>query len=129
MNYARTAMLLAGMTALFMGVGYLIGGEAGTPMVMMPHNPPEYADYLEGFGLTKAKDLVALMLDRKDATPERFERLADRIRKRTGARIWTAAGLLGAIGSAASITSLAISPQAVTAIGESWIALMRVLFG
>ena len=29
MNYARTAMLLAGMTALFMGVGYLIGGEAG----------------------------------------------------------------------------------------------------
>ena len=40
-----------------------------------------------------------------------------------------AAGLLGAIGSAASITSLAISPQAVTAIGESWVALMRVLFG
>jgi heat shock protein HtpX len=29
MNYLRTAMLLAGLTALFMGVGYLIGGEAG----------------------------------------------------------------------------------------------------
>ena len=26
MNYFRTAMLLAGLTALFMGVGYLIGG-------------------------------------------------------------------------------------------------------
>ncbi len=29
MNYVRTAMLLAFMTALFMGVGYLIGGEGG----------------------------------------------------------------------------------------------------
>jgi len=29
MNYVRTAILLAGLTALFMGVGYLIGGESG----------------------------------------------------------------------------------------------------
>ncbi|MGE0063681.1 MAG: zinc metalloprotease HtpX [Xanthobacteraceae bacterium] len=29
MNYFRTALLLAGLTALFMGVGYLIGGAAG----------------------------------------------------------------------------------------------------
>lgn len=29
MNFARTAMLLAFMTALFMGVGYLIGGQNG----------------------------------------------------------------------------------------------------
>jgi heat shock protein HtpX len=29
MNYVRTAMLLAGLTALFMGVGYLIGGANG----------------------------------------------------------------------------------------------------
>lgn len=29
MNYLRTAMLLAGLTALFMGVGYLIGGATG----------------------------------------------------------------------------------------------------
>ena len=29
MNVIRTAMLLAFMTALFMGVGYLIGGESG----------------------------------------------------------------------------------------------------
>src|SRR5689334_18185836 len=32
MSYARTALLLAGMTALFMGVGFLIGG--GTGMVV-----------------------------------------------------------------------------------------------
>ena len=29
MNTMRTAMLLAAMTALFMGVGYLIGGSGG----------------------------------------------------------------------------------------------------
>ena len=27
MNYARTAILLAGLTGLFMAVGYLIGGS------------------------------------------------------------------------------------------------------
>ncbi|WP_174802508.1 zinc metalloprotease HtpX [Martelella limonii] len=29
MNFVRTAMLLAAMTALFMGIGYLIGGQSG----------------------------------------------------------------------------------------------------
>jgi heat shock protein HtpX len=29
MNYIRTAMLLAAMTALFMGIGFMIGGQAG----------------------------------------------------------------------------------------------------
>ena len=29
MSYLRTAILLAGLTALFMGVGYLIGGANG----------------------------------------------------------------------------------------------------
>jgi len=29
MGYMKTAMLMAAMTALFMGVGYLLGGGAG----------------------------------------------------------------------------------------------------
>jgi hypothetical protein len=29
MNYLRTAILLAGLTALFMGAGYLMGGRNG----------------------------------------------------------------------------------------------------
>jgi heat shock protein HtpX len=29
MNYLRTAILLAGLTALFMGIGFLIGGQSG----------------------------------------------------------------------------------------------------
>ena len=35
MNYLRTAMLLAGLTALFMGVGYLIGGESGALIALV----------------------------------------------------------------------------------------------
>jgi heat shock protein HtpX len=35
MNYARTALLLAGMTALFMGLGYLLGGTNGMMMALV----------------------------------------------------------------------------------------------
>jgi heat shock protein HtpX len=35
MNYLRTAILLAGLTALFMGVGYLIGGQSGALIALM----------------------------------------------------------------------------------------------
>jgi heat shock protein HtpX len=35
MNYLRTAILLAGLTALFMGVGYLIGGESGALIALV----------------------------------------------------------------------------------------------
>src|SRR5262245_31353682 len=34
-NYLRTAILLAGMTALFMGVGYLIGGQTGALIALL----------------------------------------------------------------------------------------------
>ena len=35
MNYFRTALLLAGLTALFMGVGYLIGGGTGAVIALV----------------------------------------------------------------------------------------------
>jgi heat shock protein HtpX len=35
MNYVRTAILLAGLTALFMGVGYLIGGPTGAMIALI----------------------------------------------------------------------------------------------
>jgi heat shock protein HtpX len=35
MNYFRTAILLAGLTALFTGVGYLIGGQAGALIALV----------------------------------------------------------------------------------------------
>jgi heat shock protein HtpX len=35
MNYLRTAILLAGLTALFMGLGYLIGGSSGAIIALL----------------------------------------------------------------------------------------------
>src|SRR5437763_15293620 len=35
MNYLRTAILLAGLTGLFMGVGYLIGGGSGAVIALL----------------------------------------------------------------------------------------------
>ena len=35
MNYLRTTILLAGLTALFMGVGYLIGGSGGAMIALV----------------------------------------------------------------------------------------------
>jgi heat shock protein HtpX len=35
MNYLKTAILLAGLTALFMGIGYLIGGQSGALIALV----------------------------------------------------------------------------------------------
>ncbi len=35
MNYMKTAILLAGMTALFMGVGFMLGGETGMLLALV----------------------------------------------------------------------------------------------
>ena len=35
MGYARTALLLAGITALFLGVGYMLGGETGMMIALV----------------------------------------------------------------------------------------------
>ncbi|HEY0566793.1 MAG TPA: protease HtpX, partial [Xanthobacteraceae bacterium] len=35
MNYLKTAILLAGLTALFMGVGYLVGGAGGAMIAFL----------------------------------------------------------------------------------------------
>ncbi|WP_239591868.1 hypothetical protein, partial [Stenotrophomonas maltophilia] len=35
MSYFRTAILLAGLTGLFMGVGYLIGGAGGATVALI----------------------------------------------------------------------------------------------
>lgn len=67
--------------------GLWIDGEPGPPVLMMPHNPKVYADWLGRWGLRKSKDLLALMLEERTATIERFDRMADKIRERTQAVI------------------------------------------
>jgi GNAT superfamily N-acetyltransferase len=43
--------------------GLLVDGFDTGPMVMMPHNPPAYAAYLEAAGYRKVKDLYAWLYD------------------------------------------------------------------
>ena len=35
MNYLRTTLLLAALTALFMGIGYLFGGASGALLALL----------------------------------------------------------------------------------------------
>jgi GNAT superfamily N-acetyltransferase len=63
--------------------GLLVDGEPGTPFVMMPHNPKGYAAWLEGFGLRKAKDLLALHLTTPTLDLRRMDRMRDRVLART----------------------------------------------
>ncbi|GAB6187257.1 GNAT family N-acetyltransferase [Thermopirellula anaerolimosa] len=58
--------------------GLLIEGFQYPPRVMMNHNPPYYEGLLEGWGLTKAKDLFAWWFDSDN---ERLQEWTKRVRR------------------------------------------------
>ena len=61
--------------------GLLVDGFDGPPVVMMTYNPAWYAEVMESYGFTKAKDLLAyLFTDVKQ--PERMVRMAAALRER-----------------------------------------------
>jgi len=67
--------------------GVLIEGFDYPPMVMMPYNPPAYADLLEAAGFGKCKDLYAYLIHDKGLLPgtekhERLVRTASVLRRR-----------------------------------------------
>lgn len=59
--------------------GLLVDGEPGAPVMLMPHNPPHYADWIEAFGLAKAKDLLALKVTSDTIDLPRLERVVSRL--------------------------------------------------
>ncbi|MGH7719716.1 MAG: GNAT family N-acetyltransferase [Gemmatimonadaceae bacterium] len=61
--------------------GLLVQGFDSSPVVMMPYNPPWYADLLEGAGFEKAKDLVAYFLGH-DTPPERLVHASELLARR-----------------------------------------------
>jgi GNAT superfamily N-acetyltransferase len=61
--------------------GLLVRGFDTPPALMMPHNPPWYADLIESQGFHKAKDLIAYWHPTSDV-PERVARVAERLAKR-----------------------------------------------
>ena len=71
--------------------GLEVEGGNLPPVILAPHNPTYYVDYLESFGLGKAMDLLAYLADMGAGydLPERYKTLTDRIRERYGVTIRT----------------------------------------
>ncbi|MGH9142146.1 MAG: N-acetyltransferase, partial [Vicinamibacterales bacterium] len=67
--------------------GLLIDGFDTDPMLLMPHNPPEYQAQIEAAGYTKAKDLFAWSYDLRRPLPLPFARAATRLRDKHGITI------------------------------------------
>jgi len=67
--------------------GLLVQGFDMSPVLMMPYNPPYYPGLLEGYGLTKAKDLYAYRMIIEEGLPERLRRMAAKIEQREGLTI------------------------------------------
>ncbi|BCX89088.1 hypothetical protein MIN45_P1458 [Methylomarinovum tepidoasis] len=84
LGQAETWLREAGMTAvrgpfnlsINHDCGLLIEGFDRPPMVMMPYNPPYYADRIEALGYAKAKDLLAYRLETDVEFPAPVRRLA-----------------------------------------------------
>ncbi len=55
-------------------IGLLVKGFDTPPAIMMPHNPPYYANLIEGYGFKKVMDLFAYWGDLQGTVPERAER-------------------------------------------------------
>jgi hypothetical protein len=62
--------------------GLLIDGFDTDPMLLMPHNPPAYADYIESAGYGKIKDLYAWLYDIDRDVPPAVAKVAQWIRTR-----------------------------------------------
>jgi GNAT superfamily N-acetyltransferase len=60
--------------------GLLVEGFDTDPMLMMPHNPPEYARFIESAGYHKVKDLYAWLYDLDRELDPGVEKLAARMR-------------------------------------------------
>jgi len=69
--------------------GLLVEGFDTKPMLLMPHNPPEYAAFIEASGYAKVKDLFAWMYELDQPVPEVVRRLAERRRERLALTIRT----------------------------------------
>jgi GNAT superfamily N-acetyltransferase len=61
--------------------GLLVQGFDTSPVLMMPYNPPWYADLIEGSGFRKAKDLLAYYRGHAEV-PERLARMAEALGRR-----------------------------------------------
>lgn len=69
--------------------GLLIGGFDLSPMILMPYNPPYYAELIERCGYGKAKDLYCYILSQDRVYSEKLERINAALRERHSIQIRT----------------------------------------
>ena len=67
--------------------GLLVEGFDDFPQIMMTYNPPYYADLLEFWGLTKAKDFYAYKALFPFEYPDVIRKIADRAAKKTNVTV------------------------------------------
>ena len=60
----------------------LIDGFDTPPTVELTHNPPYYGEFLERYGLVKAKDYHAYIINISDGPDERLQQIVDAVRTR-----------------------------------------------
>ena len=60
----------------------LIDGFGTPPTVELTHNPPYYGEFLERYGLVKAKDYHAYIINISDGPDERLQKIVDAVRSR-----------------------------------------------
>lgn len=66
--------------------GSLIEGFDSSPMLMTPYNPPYYNELMERYGMKKAKDLYAYIIDSPEELPKKIHRVAE-IASKSGIRV------------------------------------------
>jgi len=69
--------------------GLLVRGFEYSPTIMMPYNPPEYAEWIEAAGFSKAKDLYGFRIRIPDHAPDQIERISNKVRDRFRVRVRT----------------------------------------
>lgn len=62
--------------------GLLVDGFQHSPMLLMPYNPPYYADLIEQYGFKKEKNLYAFYLHYSKFLTEKMERVNAALRER-----------------------------------------------
>jgi GNAT superfamily N-acetyltransferase len=67
--------------------GMLLEGFDSPPVFMMTYNPKYYLDFMERYGMKKAKDLYAYFIDKNSPPPERVVKMAENIKQKDEIKI------------------------------------------
>ncbi|MCK4504397.1 MAG: hypothetical protein KAW14_02170 [Candidatus Aegiribacteria sp.] len=70
--------------------GFLVEGFEELPPIAGSYNPPWYNDFIESRGYTKEVDYVEYRITVPESMPEKVERIANLIRKRSKVRVFNA---------------------------------------